>query len=102
MTLPKHIIGMTVTDEAGNIDNIYVHGDRIIVHYGNPATIATTDDVADTSVHTIRIGTTSTIIELESTGRNVVGKVHLSATAFELIVVPAITEEPIVEYDFRG
>ena len=79
MTLPKHIIGMTVADEAGNIDNIYVHGDRIIVHYATPTTIATTDYVADTSVHTIRIGTTSTIIELESTGRNVVENVGCDA-----------------------
>ena len=102
MTLPKHIARMTVEDEAGNIDNIYVHGDRIIVHYANPATIATTDDVDDTSVHRIGIGTTSTTIELESTGRNVVGKIHLSSTAFELIVVPAITTEPIEKYDFRG
>ena len=102
MTLPKIIKSITVEDTDNNIERMYVQGDRIIVHYVKANNIATADDVDAESSHWVRIGSTQTTINIRSLGRNVVAKVHLSATAFELIIVPAITDEPITEYDFRG
>lgn len=102
MALPKGIRNITVEDVDNNIENIYIQGDRIIVHYTKANNIATADDVADVSSHWVRIGSTQTTINIESEGRNVLGKIHLSATSFELIIVPAMTEEPTEEFLFRG
>jgi len=100
MVLPKPIRKITVEDVDRNIENIYIQGDRIIVHYVKAANIATADDVADISSHWIRIGATQTTINIETEGRNVVAKIHLDATSFELVFVPAISEEPIEEFLF--
>lgn len=101
MTLPKLIKSITVEDVDFNIERMYVQGDRIIVHYVKANNIATADDVDTESSHWVRIGATQTTINIVSEGRNVIAKVHLSATAFELVIVPAITDEPITEYNFR-
>ena len=100
MVLPKPIRKITVEDVDRNIENIYIQGDRIIVHYVKAANIATADDVADISSHWVRIGATQTTINIETEGRYVVAKIHLSATSFELVFVPAISEEPIEEFLF--
>ena len=102
MTLPKNILSITVEDVDNNIERMYVQGDRIIVHYVRANNIATADDVDTESSHWVRIGSSQTTINIRSSGRNVIAKVHLSATAFELVIVPAMTDEPITEYDFRG
>lgn len=103
MALPKGIRNITVEDVDNNIENIYIQGDRIIVHYTKANNIATADDIgAFTSNHWVRIGSTQTTLFIESDGRNVLGKIHLSATSFELIIVPAVTEEPTEEFLFRG
>ena len=102
MTLPKLIKSITVEDVDSNIERMYVQGDRIIVHYVKANNIATADDVDTESCHWVRIGSTQTTINIVTTGRNVIAKVHLSATAFELVIVPAVTDEPITEYNFRG
>jgi len=100
MVLPKPIRKITVEDVDRNIENIYIQGDRIIVHYVKANNIATADDVADISSHWVRIGSTQTTINIETEGRYVVGKIHLSATSFELVFVSAISEEPIEEFLF--
>lgn len=102
MTLPRNILSITVEDVDNNIERMYIQGDRIIVHYVKANNIATADDVDTESSHWVRIGATQTTINIRSSGRNVIAKVHLSATAFELVVVPAVTDEPINEYNFRG
>jgi len=98
MVLPKPIRKITVEDVDRNIENIYIQGDRIIVHYVKANNIATADDVADISSHWVRIGSTETSINIETEGRNVVAKIHLDATSFELVFVPAISEEPIESF----
>jgi len=98
MVLPKPIRKITVEDVDRNIENIYIQGDRIIVHYVKANNIATADDVADISSHWVRIGSTQTTINIETEGRNVVAKIHLDATSFELVFVPAISEEPIESF----
>ena len=98
MVLPKPIRKITVEDVDRNIENIYIQGDRIIVHYVKAANIATADDVADISSHWVRIGNTQTTVNIETEGRNVVAKIHLNATSFELVFVPAISEEPIESF----
>ena len=103
MTLPKPIKNIRVEDTANHIERIYIQGDRIIVHYDSAANIATADDIGDdTSNHWVRIGATQTIIMVHTEGKNVIAKVHLSATAFELIIVPTMTNEPIEEYDYTS
>ena len=102
MTLPKPIRNITVEDVDNNIEKIYIQGDRIIVHYVKANNIATADDVADISSHWVRIGSTQTTLNIETEGRYVVAKIHLTATSFELVFVPAVTEEPAEEFLFRG
>ena len=51
MALPKGIRNITVEDVDNNIENIYIQGDRIIVHYTKANNIATADDVALSLIH---------------------------------------------------